>query len=266
MSGPETPIGEDDLHAYVDGRLPPERVGAVEAYLKSNLDMATRVSIWRTQRENLRERLSAKASEPIPARLRISSIRTARRGGHLRQMSMIAASVAWLVAGSALGWIAKDQWPTSSDLKPVMVSEAISAYRTFIVDVSHPVEVKATEQDHLLQWLSNRLGQPIKAPDLAGYGFRLMGGRLLPASKGLAAQLMYDDDHGTRLTLYFRNGENGETTSYRFIREANVSALYWIDQGLGFALSAAASRERLLPIAEAVYRQLGQSKLTLNNN
>jgi len=35
------------------------------------------------------------------------------------------------------------------------------------------------------------------------------------------------------------------------VKEENVSAFYWIDQGLGFALSAAASRERLLPIVEA---------------
>ena len=109
----------------------------------------------------------------------------------------------------------------------------------------------------MLQWLSNRLGQPIKAPDLTAFGFRLMGGRLLPASsKGVAAQLMYDDDCGTRLTLYLRTGENGETV----VREGNVSAFYWIDQGLGFAVSAAASRERLLPIVEAVYRQIEPPK------
>ena len=59
----------------------------------------------------------------------------------------------------------------------------------------------------------------IKAPDLTGFGFRLMGGRLLPAStNGVAAQLMYDDDHGTRLTLYLRNGETGET-DHQFLRE-----------------------------------------------
>ena len=144
--------------------------------------------------------------------------------------------------------------------QPVMVSDAISAYRTFVVDAAHPVEVKANEQDHLVQWLSNRLGKPIKAPDLTGFGFRLMGGRLLPASAdGVAAQLMYDDDRGTRLTLYLRNGEKGET-DYRFLREGNISAFYWIDGGLGFALSAAASRERLLPIVEAVYRQIEQPK------
>lgn len=264
MTNHESPIGEDDLHAYVDRRLPQDRLEKVEAYLKSNPDVAAQISAWRTQRETLRDQLASKAAEPIPARHRISNIRAIRRQGRLRQLNLMAASVLLLVAGGATGWIAKTEWPASSGVQGVMVSDAISAYRTFVVDAAHPVEVKATEQDHLVQWLSNRLGQPINTPDLTGFGFRLMGGRVLPAAtNGVAAMLMYDDDHGTRLTLYLRNGESGET-AYRFVREGNISAFYWIDRGLGFALSAAASRERLLPIVDAVHHQIEKSK-PLNN-
>jgi anti-sigma factor RsiW len=259
MTERESPIGEDDLHAYVDGRLQPERLAIVESYLKTNPEIAAQVAGWRAQRETLRDQLTPKAAEPIPARLRISNIRISRRQGRMQQLRLIAASALLLVAGGAVGWIAKSDWPASGQSQPVMVSDAISAYRAFTVDNVHPVEVRASEQDHLVQWLSNRLGKSIKAPDLSGFGFRLMGGRLLPAAAdGLAAQLMYDDDHGTRLTLYLRNGETGET-DYRFVREGNVSAFYWIDHGLGFALSAATSRERLLPIAEAVYREIEPS-------
>jgi hypothetical protein len=82
-----------------------------------------------------------------------------------------------------------------------------------------------------------------------------MGGRLLPASTdGIAAQLMYDDDHGTRLTLYLRNGEKGET-AYRFAREGNVSAFYPDRPGPGLC-ALRGNRERLLPIVEAVYHQV----------
>ncbi|MCX7318952.1 MAG: anti-sigma factor [Hyphomicrobiales bacterium] len=260
MTTPGIPIGEDDLHAYVDGRLLPNRLGVVEAYLKANPGAAAQVSAWRAQRETLRDQLAAKASEPIPARLRISSIRAIRRQRQLQRLKLVAASVLLLVAGGGIGWMARGDWSALRSAQPVMVSDAISAYKTFVVDASHPVEVKASEQEHLVKWLSNRLGKPIKSPDLTMFGFRLMGGRLLPASSdGIAAQLMYDDDQGTRLTLYLRNGETGET-SYRFLREGNVSAFYWIDDGLGFALSAATSRERLLPIVEAVYRQVQPSR------
>lgn len=264
MTERESPMGEDDLHAYVDRRLLPERLPMVEAYLALHPDTATQVGAWMAQREMLREQLAAKAAEPIPARLRISNIRTVRRQSLARRMKLLAASALLLMAGGAVGWLAKGGLPQSSSYPNVMVSDAISAYRTFVVDVNHPVEVRATEQDHLVQWLSNRLGQPIKPPDLSGFGYRLMGGRLLPAAaSGVAAQLMYDDDKGTRLTLYLRTGESGET-AYRFVREGSVSAFYWIDQGLGFALSAAASKERLLPIADAIYRQIDKPKSSNN--
>ena len=255
MTEREGPIGEDDLHAYVDRRLPPKRLAMVESYLALHPDTATQVGAWMTQRGMLREQLSAKAAEPIPARLRISNIRAVRQRSLSSRLKMIAASGLLLLAGGAGGWLVKGNLPMSSG-SGAMVSDAISAYRTFVVEVNHPVEVRASEQDHLVQWLSNRLGQPIKPPDLTVFGYRLMGGRLLPAaSSGLAAQLMYDDDKGTRLTLYLRTGESGET-AYSFVREGNVSAFYWIDQGLGFALSAATTKERLFPIADAVYRQI----------
>lgn len=264
MTERESPIGEDDLHAYVDGRLQPARREIVQSWLKANPEIAAQVAGWRAQRETLRDQLAPKAAEPIPARLRISNVRVSRRRGRLHQFRLIAASALLLVAGGAVGWIARSDFSASGRSQPVMVSDAISAYRAFTVDNAHPVEVRATEQDHLVQWLSDRLGKSIKVPDLTSFGFRLMGGRLLPAANDdLAAQLMYDDDHGTRLTLYLRNGETGET-DYRFVREGNVSAFYWIDRGLGFALSAATSRERLLPIAEAVYREIEPSRQPAN--
>jgi anti-sigma factor RsiW len=86
MTNHESPIGEDDLHAYVDRRLPQDRIEKVEAYLKSNPDVAAQVSAWRMQRETLRDQLASKAAEPIPARLRISNIRAIQRQDRLRQL------------------------------------------------------------------------------------------------------------------------------------------------------------------------------------
>ena len=55
------PITEDDLHAYVDGVLEPEREAEVAAYLEGHPDMARRVSAFSDQRDLLR-----KALAPIP--------------------------------------------------------------------------------------------------------------------------------------------------------------------------------------------------------
>jgi len=94
------------------------------------------------------------------------------------------------------------------------------------------------------------------APDLTPFGYKLMGGRLLPGNGGAAAQLMYDDATGKRLTLYVRAAAGSET-AFRFQREGDAATFAWIDQGFGFAVTAPATREELLPIAEAVYRGFG---------
>ena len=129
---------------------------------------------------------------------------------------------------------------------------ATAAFRTFVVEVAHPVEVGAAQEAHLLQWLGKRLGRPLAAPDLSRFGYKLMGGRLLPAGSAAAAQLMYDDASGRRLTVYVR-AASGTETAFRFQKEGEAATFAWIDQGFGFAVTATATRDELLPIAEAVY-------------
>ncbi|ACK49823.1 putative transmembrane anti-sigma factor [Methylocella silvestris BL2] len=260
MSGPHAPIGEDDLQAFIDDRLGAERRGVVESYLAEYPDVAERVATDRRLRDSLRADLQAKFAEPIPLRLRIASIRAAqraRRAGVLRRAA--AAAVIFLVGGGA-GWIGgrAHEAPGArlafggGGVAPV-AEDAVSAYRTFVVEVAHPVEVRAANEAHLLQWLSKRLGRRLVAPDLSEFGYRLMGGRLLPGGGGAAAQLMYDDPSGRRLTVYVQ-AATGTETAFRFRQEGEASTFAWIDHGFGFAVTTTAGREELLPVAEAVYR------------
>jgi anti-sigma factor RsiW len=113
--------------------------------------------------------------------------------------------LALLVVGGIGGWAAPDATTTlvlSTPTAPaaaaarMITADAIAAHRrTF--SVRHPVEVGAGQEAHLVQWLSKCLGRPLVVPDLAAVGFRLMGGRLLPAEDGPAAQFMYENGKGT---------------------------------------------------------------------
>ena len=136
----------------------------------------------------------------------------------------------------------------------MVTADAIAAHRTFSVEARHPVEVDAGQEAHLVQWLSKRLGRQLVVPDLMAAGFRLMGGRLLPAEDGSAAQFMYQNNSGDRLTLYLRAGV-GDETAFRYHEEGGVGAFYWSDEGFGYAIAAKADRNLLLRIAELVYRQ-----------
>jgi anti-sigma factor RsiW len=259
MTGaPNGPIGEDDLQAFIDERLSDTRRGQVEAYLAENPETVDRVTLDRAYRDGLRAQLAGKFVEPIPARLRIATIRSARRSALLRRIRTAAAALAIFVVGAASGWMSAYLLPaTSTSTVATVADNAATAYRTFVVEVAHPVEVAATQEEHLLRWLSKRLGRPLIAPDLSRFGYQLIGGRLLPAHEGAAAQLMYEDSSRQRLTIYVQ-AEQGSETAFRFWQAGEASTFAWIDQGFGFAVTARTSREQLLPIAEAVYHALLQ--------
>ena len=253
------PVEEDDLHARIDGQLPRERIEDVEAYLAAHPEEQARFSQYAQQRLALRAAFSAQASEPIPNRLRVAHLLEQQRHQGRRHLAQIAAAACLIVVGGIGGWAARDFAGPVSSLPPgavasMITADAIAAYRTFSVEVRHPVEVDAGQEAHLVQWLSKRLGRQLVVPDLAAAGFRLMGGRLLPAEDGPAAQFMYENGNAERLTLYLRTGVGGET-AFRYHEEGGIGAFYWSDEGFGYAIAAKADRDLLLRIAETVYQQ-----------
>ncbi|MBS7701103.1 MULTISPECIES: anti-sigma factor [unclassified Chelatococcus] len=255
MSGSQAPIGEDDLQSFVDGRLGGERRAVVEDYLEANPDIRARVFLEQQHRNVLRGALQAKFAEPVPARLRVAAIRTARRQLWQRRAAGAAAALVLLAVGGVGGWLARGQSTALAPGTTAVTRDAVAAYRTFVVEVAHPVEVGAAQEAHLIRWLSKRLGRPLKAPDLSRFGFHLMGGRLLSADAGAAAQLMYETSGGRRLTVYVQ-ATPGVETAFRFRQDGDAATFAWLDQGYGFAVTANSNRSELLPIAEVVYQSL----------
>ncbi len=258
MTG-DAAIREEELQAYVDGRVSGERLAEIEAYLAQHPEERERVALEQRQRAALRGQLEHKFTEPIPPRLGIANIQTARRRRLARRLGLAAAGLLLFMGGAGTGWLGAHRFEkATADRTPTttaVAENASAAYRTFAVEVLHPVEVNAQHEAHLLQWLSRRLGKPLAAPDLASFGYRLMGGRLLPSDDGAAAQLMYEDSTGRRITVYVRAAQGSET-AFRFWREGETSTFAWIDRGFGFAVTGMLDRNALLPIAEAVYHGL----------
>ena len=120
MTGNELPIGDDDLQAFVDGRLDDARRRAVEAHLAARPELADRVAAERRDRTLLRGQLDAKFAEPVPARLRISTLRAARRERWTRSVRSIAAALAIFVVGGVAGWFASSLTPSPRAAAPTM--------------------------------------------------------------------------------------------------------------------------------------------------
>lgn len=254
------PVGEDDFQGYVDGNLSAERTDIVVAYLADHPDVAARVARYAEQREALRAHLAPKHMEPVPPRLRVANVITARKRRRAGNLRRAAAALLLLAIGGAAGSEIHGML-AGAGRSPMgtLTADAVSAYRTFIVETRHPVEVRADEQAHLRQWLSNRVKRPIVIPDLTAEGFQLMGGRVLPAGDRAAAQIMYHDSHGTRLTVYLQSMQIG-LTDLRYTEKDGVSTFYRVENGLGCAITARTGREQLLRVAHAVYDQFGENE------
>lgn len=254
MNSKEHEIDEAELHAYVDGWLPESRHAAVEAAIAADSAIADMVRTYRAQNEALQGQFGAITDEPMPDRL--NPHRLAARLGRRRWTVIAAASVAWLALGLGGGWLAHGWFGAgvSVDATRAVAREAVSAYRVYAIEVRHPVEVFANEEAHLVKWLSKRLGYPVRTPDLTPLGYRLVGGRLLPTAAGApAAQFMYEDSSGRRLTLYVSRNETGETTAFRYQEMDGVGVFIWLEEDLGFATSGEMPRESLLKASTLVY-------------
>lgn len=251
-------VSEAELHAWVDGQLPPERADAVAEWLLAHPEDARRTQVWQAQRLALQALQRGVLEAPVPLAL----ARAARPKRSERAAQALAASVLLALGFAGGSWWRSLEPPAAALASglPGFVQEARVAHVVYLPEKRHPVEVGAAEQAHLVQWLSKRLGTPLKAPLLQDLGYSLVGGRLLPGQNGEARALfMYENGAGERVTLHVSalgGTAAPEGTAFRFTRSGNTETFYWIEDRLGYALSGNLPRETLAQLADASHRQL----------
>ncbi|MDO8277132.1 MAG: anti-sigma factor [Burkholderiaceae bacterium] len=267
-----SPIDDAQLHALVDGHLSPASAVALEARIAHDPQAAATVQAWRAQRDALRALHADMLHEPVPPGFMATAVEGIARGERAAQWWRWGGMAASVLMAFGLGWSGRAFWSESSagaarlaTAEPVrsFARQASAAHAVYLPEVRHPVEVPAAQQEHLVQWLSKRLGRPLKVPALAGMGYELVGGRLLPGEDGARAQFMYQNAAGERITLYLGAvkagtgpADKGSETAFRFTDAGAVPTFYWVDQGFGYALAGKLSRPALLGLATAVHQQL----------
>jgi anti-sigma factor RsiW len=253
MNDNDLPVTEDELHAFVDGELPDDRREAVEAWLATHPEDAARVGAWRSQIEAIRARYHEVGAQPVPLRLKLDRL---QRGQRSWMALAAAAAVAAFLIGGVAGWLARGASAAPPDEFETLTAEALDAYRLYAVEVRHPVEVPGSEADHLVQWLSKRVGYQLHAPNLDRLGLTLVGGRLLPAPAGAAAAFfMYESASGERFTIYCARSTTANTAMHYNGKE-KASAFYWADGNIAYVVSGEAERQNLWKVAAAAYEQI----------
>ena len=249
-------ITEADLHALVDGELAPEERDEVEAALASSPAEVELVRQIRDLNDALKQHYPVRDNGALPARFKPVLRGFARRNPAVSRWAAWGsiAAVLMLTAAGA-GYILRGSVAERRGEEGQLAATAVGAHRIYAAEVRHPVEVKADEA-HLVRWLAKRLGADVRAPSLTAQGWQLMGGRLLPDQGLPAAQFMYEDASGRRLTLYVRKEAGLNNTAFRFYERDGFGSFYWIDRPLAYALSGRLSRDELMTLANTVYAQL----------
>jgi anti-sigma factor RsiW len=280
MSTRQTSIDEDDFQAFVDGQLPPERCRAVMAYLAAHPDESSRMSDYRTLSEGLHTLYDEVLYEPLPTRLRVDHYRGRASwrdrlqrwfGFGVFGLTPRLVGLAALLAASA----ASGRWMHSKQFQPVIETQAMSfarqaasAHAVYTPDMNHPVEFGADQQEALVPYLTERMGETVHVPVLQEIGYSLVGGRVVPAGGKPAALLMYQDSQNQRITLYIRNRWTAPNAgqperSVNYATESQIGLVWWVEGPFAYGLAGTMDREQLFATAATVQQQLTLPVITV---
>lgn len=268
MNDQSMPIGEEDLHAYVDGTLSDERRVEVERALEQSPELAARVSDYFSLNSLFHERYDRVLNEPVPKRLQAPAPRRRRMAANWPQFAGMAAALVLGIGigvgthmgqdvAMPMGASHSDTRPVSADSSEMFARQAAIAHVVYMPAVDRPAEMNADHEQDFVQWLSNRLGTNTHPPVLSKSGFNLTGGRLLPGADGPTAQFMYRGPNGERVTLCISHRKvNANTTAFKLYQDGPVNVFYWVDGDFGYAVSGGIDRKQLLQLSHDVYSQL----------
>ena len=259
-------IDESELHALVDGELDPARQAEVEAWLSENPEAAGRVARYRAQNAGLHALFDDVLNEELPPPV-VDAL--AGRRQWLPRGAAIAAGIALLLSGAVAGWVVRGELPTATD-DAALVAQAqppidtqelmVRAAMAHVVTSDDDLHLPATEDaDDIKQYMTTRMGETVRVPQLTSLGYRLVGGRVLPDTGGPAAQFVFEEADGARITLYVRS-EAASGVDITYALADDLSMFYWNDSEHSYALVRELEDENgraaLLKAAQAVYRQI----------
>lgn len=224
---------EEELHAYVDGRLDEAGRAAVERFLERDPVRAAEVSAWQKDAQLLRTLFGGEDRLPPNAALQPSAIR-AQMARHTRQWRMqAAAAVLCIGVGVVGGWQMKGA--QSARLHRPM-ADAIAAYQVVAIEGGSNPSLLDTDNSQIQAWLDKHFQNATRLPDLSAAGFSAVGGRMFATDDGPSAMVLYRDAEGHAISFYVRPPAAGQRllpTGQR--TEQGLLAQYWSGQGYNYA-------------------------------
>ena len=235
-------VSEDELTPMSTANCRPTAAARSRLGSRAHADDAASVAAWRKQAELIQRALRRRRQRKAAARGSTSDAwLTAAAMARSPRPPRLHLPLSWSAASPA-GRCAASRRRHPSDLTR-FTADALDAYRLYVVEVRHPVEVPGDQRPHLVEWLSKRVGSPLRAPELDKMGLKLVGGRLLPGPTGATAFFMYEGPSGERFTLYCGRTSDRET-ALRYTAGAAERRLLLGRSELAYVLSGPAEQRQ----------------------
>ncbi|HLT01409.1 MAG TPA: hypothetical protein VK001_04490, partial [Geminicoccaceae bacterium] len=253
------------LQDYIDGRLSERDRASVAAYLLAHPDVAAEVETVRRQSEALRALGQEILDEPVPERLRevlrlplarpraepdADKLRAAppraepapeeppvapprrRRAPNFLEA---AAAILLLCAGVGLGWLAHGIAQPAPSPEDRLLAQMAYAYGLYGAR-DYPVAFPPERADDFVGWIGRSFQREVRPPDLADFGYRYRGGRVIPTAGTRIGLFQFEHPENAGLAVFFWTADTRPEIIRALDAHEDIAARFWNADGLNFAV------------------------------
>jgi anti-sigma factor RsiW len=250
---PIPPLNDEELHAFIDGELPPDRALELDAAIAADPALSARVAAFRADTQLIGRVFGAMPDRPLPAEwLRTIAEhrrpRTALRPRYGMALAALAAGLVLLVGGG-VAYRALIQ-PASDPI----IAEALAARQDETLPERDIVAGPTSAKPALDHALAQALDANLKVPDLARMGYSLASIRIYAAARGTggkAAELSYRNGEGRLFTLYVRRPTGPPRVD--LINRGGLRICIWQDDVMGAVMLGQMSAAEMARLASLAY-------------
>ena len=246
---------EQDLHAYLDGELPPERVAAVEEYLGHNPQDAQRLKAYRSDGEAI-AKLFIRADQlvsqrPHPSQVTSIPTRPARRAISPSAWSprvwQVAAAVTLFIFAASWGLLRQGNFDASERR---FGTDAATAHLL----ATDPAPATHASLDEIAAFLSAGVNGHIELRKPDG-DYQLVDSRFVTTPNGRAGQLAFRGPDQGIITMYLEPRRGSKDTPFQPVAtgHGDLTTLVWTDDEIACAVTGALPPERLEQLARSLY-------------
>jgi len=246
-------FGEEEIHAFIDHELPPQRAQEIATAMREDAQLAARIAAFTADKEALAAVYRGIAAQPVPS----AWIKRIERAAVGRETTG-RARPQWRVA----------PWAMAIAATLLLVFGAVSLRHahiggadTILIDA----QAARDERTHALtrltgldldnavardQFLARTVGLKLHTPDLEHLGWKLAE---IDSYAGAAA-LRYRAEDGRSLTLFVRPS-HGEPR-FDLLKNGNVRTCIWQDEVVSAVMMGEMSAGQMMRVASAAYTAL----------